>query len=181
MFSIITPTYNRANILNKSVESSILFLSETTSNDELIIIDDASTDETCEVISKKFHHSLMQGSIKYLSLEINKGVTFAKNMGASNSINEWLDFLDSDDKLLPGSRAIISNAIEDFPDTDVFFFRCIDDDSNLVGPKFSNSRVLSISDYIENGTYGECLPVIRKSIFLEYPYDEDLRGFEGLS
>ncbi len=181
MYSIITPTFNRAGVLSQSIDSSISFAGDFCSNDELIIIDDASTDMTKRVVCTDYKSYFEQEFIKYHRLPVNRGVTFAKNKGALNAANEWLIFLDSDDQLLPGARLIISTALRDFPETDVFFFRCVDDDLNLVGPDIKESKLLSLLELVEHGTYGECLPVIKKSVFVKYPYDEDLRGFEGLS
>jgi len=181
VFSIITPTFNRAKILNLSLDSSIIFSRDFYAADELIIIDDASTDNTCDYVMSNYKKHLDEGFIKYLSLTINRGVTSAKNSGALSARNDWLVFLDSDDQLLLGARDTIISALRDFPETDVFFFRCVDDTFSLVGPEINESRILSVSELIKHGTYGECLPVIRKSLFTAYPYDDDLRGFEGLT
>ena len=181
MFSIITPTFNREKILISSIESSIFFANGFRFGDELVIIDDASTDNTREVILANYKGYFEQKSIQYHLLPKNQGVTFAKNQGARIARNDWLVFLDSDDQLLPEARLTIEHAIKEFPCTEVFFFRCIDDDLKLIGIEMSHSIRLNLQDFLKNGTYGECLPVIKKSTFLKYPYDEDLRGFEGLS
>ena len=181
MFSIITPTFNRETILNLSLDSSINFSRDFYASDELIIIDDASVDNTCDFVMSSYKKYLDEGFIKFLSFTVNRGVTSAKNAGALSARNDWLVFLDSDDQLLPGARATIIDALRDFPETDVFFFRCVDDTFNLVGPEIKESRILRLSELIKHGTYGECLPVIRKSVFTAFPYDEDLRGFEGLT
>ena len=181
MFSIITPTFNRAHTLNFSLDSSVFFSHNFYDADELIIVDDASTDNTCNLVMSSYKKYLDEGFIKYLSLTVNRGVTSAKNVGGLSAKNDWLVFLDSDDQLLPGARNTITRALTDFPETDVFYFRCVDDTFSLVGPEINESRLLSVSEFIQHGTYGECLPVIRKSLFIAYPYDDDLRGFEGLA
>ena len=181
MYSIITPTFNREKILISSIDSSIFFAGGFRFGDELIIIDDASTDNTREVIFSKYENHFEQKSIQYHLLPTNQGVTFAKNQGARIASNEWLVFLDSDDQLLPDARATIEHAIKEFPDTEAFFFRCVDGDLKLMGLDMNDSITLNLRDYLKHGTYGECLPVIKKSTFLKYPYDDDLRGFEGLS
>lgn len=181
MYSIITPSFNREKILISSIDSSIFFANGFRFGDELIIIDDASTDNTREVIFTKYKSHFEQKSIQYHLLPTNQGVTFARNQGARVARNEWLVFLDSDDQLLPDARLTIDHTIKEFPHTEVFFFRCVDDDLKLVGLEMNDSITLNLRDYLKHGTYGECLPVIKKSTFLKYPFDEDLRGFEGLS
>ena len=181
MYSIITPTFNRRDAIVNSIESSIIFSSQFKDNIELIIVDDASTDDTFSMLHVKYQNLFDLKKISYHSLQNNMGVTYAKNHGAIQAKNEWLVFLDSDDTLLPHSRKCIDKAISDFPDADVFFFRCISDDDKPVGVDIKKSFKLELDDYLKNGTYGECLPVIRKSTFLKYKYDSDLRGFEGLA
>jgi len=181
MFSIITPTFNRKEIIQDSIDSSLLFIEESKGNDELIIVDDASTDKTYEFISNKYEIFFNNNMLVYKTLPFNQGVTYAKNYGALNAKNEWLVFLDSDDQLLPNKSALINSTIASNPDCDVFFFRCVDNDLKLVGNKISNSFEANLNDFIRYGTHGECLPVIKKATFLKYQYDADLRGFEGLS
>lgn len=181
MYSIITPTFNRKETIGNSIESSIIFLNQFEDNNELIIVDDASSDNTFEMVHAKYKTFLDSKKFHYQSLPNNMGVTYAKNHGASHAKNEWLVFLDSDDTLMPFSRDCIDMAISDFPDADGFFFRCVSDNDKSVGANIKKSFKLELNDYLKNGTYGECLPVLRKSTFLKYKYDSDLRGFEGLA
>jgi len=83
--SVIIPTYNRAKHLKRSIES---VLDQSYKADEVIIIDDGSTDETKELIS---HYP-----VKYF-FQTNKGVSNSRNKGIELSSNKWLCFLDSDD------------------------------------------------------------------------------------
>ena len=70
--SVIIPTYNRANLITKSINS---VLSQTYKNIELLIIDDNSEDET-ETIVKNINDS----RIKYIKLKENKGAAYARNV-----------------------------------------------------------------------------------------------------
>ena len=90
-FSIIIPTYNRANFLSKAIQS---VLNQTYSNFELIIIDDGSTDGTKEIVS-----GLNDERIRYVYQE-NKGRSDARNLGIELSIGEYICFLDDDDFFL---------------------------------------------------------------------------------
>lgn len=91
--SVILPTYNRANILAKAIES---VLSQTYKNFELIIIDDASTDDTGAVI-KNFDDD----RIKYIEHTQNEGAPAARNTGIGHARGEYVAFQDSDDEWLP--------------------------------------------------------------------------------
>lgn len=86
--SVIIPTYNREKLLVKSLES---VLNQTVKAEEIIIIDDGSTDNTKEIVNNYNNHT-----IKYIFQE-NKGVSNARNHGIRIATNEWLCFLDSDD------------------------------------------------------------------------------------
>lgn len=86
----IIPTYNRADFLKKTINSII---NQTYKIDEVLIIDDGSTDNTNEVL-KKFGNS-----IKIIKTT-NVGVSAARNTGIKNAKNDWLAFLDSDDHWL---------------------------------------------------------------------------------
>jgi len=87
--SVIIPTYNRLEKLKRAIDS---ILNQTYKDFELIIIDDGSTDDTKEYLSKK-------EGIRYLYQE-NQGVSAARNTGIGIAKGEWLAFLDSDDEWL---------------------------------------------------------------------------------
>ena len=89
-FSIIIPTYNRANFLTKAINSVI---SQTFENWELIIVDDGSTDNT-KVIVNEFE--VNDNRIKYV-YQKNSERSAARNNGISKALGDWICFLDSDD------------------------------------------------------------------------------------
>jgi glycosyltransferase involved in cell wall biosynthesis len=93
LFSIITPTFNRANMIGKAIESVI---NQTYANWEMIIIDDGSTDDTAQVIKK---YTLNDHRIKYF-YQNNQGRSAARNKGIDVAIGEYLSFLDDDDYYL---------------------------------------------------------------------------------
>lgn len=103
-FSIIIPTYNRADSLLKTVKSIPI---DSGIEHEVLIVDDGSTDHTQELIKG------LTG-VCYLKKE-NGGVCSARNVGAKNAKYEWLIFLDSDDELLPNTLKAFKNAILENP------------------------------------------------------------------
>jgi glycosyltransferase involved in cell wall biosynthesis len=86
--SVIIPTYNRSKFLQKAINSVLL---QTVKIDEVIVIDDGSSDNTKTVI-QDFNNP----RIKYI-YQTNKGVSSARNIGMDIARNNWITFLDSDD------------------------------------------------------------------------------------
>ena len=93
LVSIIIPTFNRANVIGRAVKS---VLEQSHSDFELIIVDDGSTDNTREVITR-----LRDRRIRYLRHETNKGSNPARNTGVIAAKGQYVAFLDSDDEWLP--------------------------------------------------------------------------------
>ncbi len=91
--SVIIPTYNRENLIAKSINS---VLNQTYQNFEVIVIDDGSSDNTSEVI-KQIHDN----RIKYIKLTQRKGGSNARNIGIKKARGKYISFLDSDDILYP--------------------------------------------------------------------------------
>ncbi|GGF46955.1 glycosyltransferase family A protein [Echinicola rosea] len=89
LISVIIPTYNRAKMLPRAIESVI---QQTLKEWELIIIDDGSTDNTKSVVDE----FLSDKRISYLYQE-NRGVSAARNLGTEKAIGNFFCFLDSDD------------------------------------------------------------------------------------
>lgn len=89
LVTVIIPTYNRAQLVTKAIES---VLDQTYSNLEILVIDDHSTDNTKEIIEK-----IDDDRIKYLLNERTKGAQGARNTGLIKAKGEWIAFLDSDD------------------------------------------------------------------------------------
>lgn len=92
--SVIIPTYNRAEILPKSVNS---VLNQTFEDFELIVVDDASEDHTGSVIS-----GMNDNRIDYVRHHDNRHVSAARNTGIEHARGEFIAFLDDDDCWLPG-------------------------------------------------------------------------------
>ena len=105
VFSIITPTYNRAEFLERiwnTLNTQSIYISEW------IVIDDGSTDNTFEVISKLQKISSINIIYKYTS---NRGMTSAINIGLKYVRADYFFKLDSDDYLSKSSLKMISNSI----------------------------------------------------------------------
>ncbi|MDH5560586.1 MAG: glycosyltransferase [Deltaproteobacteria bacterium] len=86
--SVIIPTFNRKTQLIKAVES---VLKQNYQHFELIVVDDGSTDESCQSLKE------VEDSRLKIFHQLNKGVSAARNLGFQKSEGKWIAFLDSDD------------------------------------------------------------------------------------
>jgi glycosyltransferase involved in cell wall biosynthesis len=91
--SVIIPSYNRAGMIGRSIKS---ILKQTSSDYEIIVADDASTDNTEEVV-KSFNDE----RIVYFRLDKNSGQCVSRNLAIKKAKGEYIGFLDSDDEWLP--------------------------------------------------------------------------------
>ena len=92
LVSVITPTYNRANLLPRLIES---VRCQTFKDWELIIVDDRSIDETAAVVEK---YRTKDRRIRYVASTHTKGPAGARNCGVEKVRGEFIAFLDSDDE-----------------------------------------------------------------------------------
>lgn len=93
LISVIIPSYNREVLIIKAIES---ILHQTYTDFEILVIDDASTDNTKEAID-----NLKNDKIIYYKLDKNSGQCVARNYGIKRAKGEYIAFLDSDDEWLP--------------------------------------------------------------------------------
>ena len=178
-FSIVIPTFQRRQIVCASIDTALTF-ARATFDAEVIIVDDASTDGTVEMVRATYPREIESGLLIVVQRSTNGGATAAKNDGARVAHGDWLIFLDSDDQLLPiASQAIPSFAAQN-KTAPMLIFRCEDETGNLVGPP-APAGPLDLDTLLRRGIPGECLPVMSRAAFQAHPYDEDLRGFEYLA
>ena len=92
LFSVVIPAYNREKEITRAVNS---VLNQTCQDFEIIIVDDGSTDNTCDVIK-----SINDKRIRYVK-QVNSGASVARNTGITEARGKYVSFLDSDDEWLP--------------------------------------------------------------------------------
>ena len=109
--SVIIPTYNRAKLLEEALESAF---AQTRQPDEIIVVDDGSTDNTETAIAR------FGPKVRYIRQK-NAGPSAARNNGISHATGDFIAFLDSDD-LWPKDRLEHQlAALEKHPDLDFLF------------------------------------------------------------
>lgn len=178
--SIVTPLYNRAFTMQRSISSSLAAIASGYV-DELVLVDDGSTDETVAVVQQAYATELANGICRLVVLPENRGVSAAKNAGAIAAKGDWLIFLDSDDWFVPEALAALIHELTEHPSHAAVFFRCRDQHSGLLVGAEVPAQELTLQHMLRHGTPGECLPVVRRSAMLQQPYPAELRGSEGLT
>ncbi len=95
MVSIIMPSYNSAEFIAGSIES---ILAQSYHNWELIVVDDCSTDTTCDIVE-----GYVSGDerVKLIRLSENMGVAVARNRAMNHATGRYMAFCDSDDRWMP--------------------------------------------------------------------------------
>lgn len=102
--SLIIPTYNREKFVVRSLQSA---LEQSIKLDEIIIVDDGSTDNTRTALEAYIDRD----KVRYYYQE-NKGVSSARNLGIEKSQGDWIHFLDSDDLWLPNKLKLQKKYIQ---------------------------------------------------------------------
>lgn len=97
LVSAVITTHNRKALLERAVKS---VLAQTYENMELIIIDDASSDDTQQYCTELSRNN---EKIRYVHIPKaeSRGGNYARNLGIENARGEWIAFLDDDDEWLP--------------------------------------------------------------------------------
>jgi glycosyltransferase involved in cell wall biosynthesis len=94
--SVIVPTYNRGRLVRRAIDSA---LRAAASTDEIIVVDDGSTDDTEELLKCYLPR------IRYVK-SVNLGAGAARNLGLDHATGDLVAFLDSDDEWLPDHLAL---------------------------------------------------------------------------
>lgn len=95
LVSIITPTYNSQRFINTTIQS---VLKQTYTNWELLIIDDASQDNTCAIVED---FTIINSNIKIFRNKENQGAAITRNIGIKQASGDFISFLDADDLWKP--------------------------------------------------------------------------------
>ena len=103
--SVLITTYNRAALVGEAVES---VLAQTRPADEIIVIDDGSTDDTAARLATF-------GDRIRVVAKANGGVSSARNAGLAAASGDWITFLDDDDVWVPERLAILERDVADAP------------------------------------------------------------------
>jgi glycosyltransferase involved in cell wall biosynthesis len=112
--SVVIPVRNRQKMIVRAISS---VASQLGKDDQIIIVDDCSTDSTKDVVAAL---SLDDKRITLLKNSKNKGAPAARNLGLKAASRDWIAFLDSDNQWLDGFLIRFSEAVRANPGFNVF-------------------------------------------------------------
>ncbi|QWF70713.1 glycosyltransferase family 2 protein [Methylomonas paludis] len=147
MFSVVIPLYNKAHIIIRTLTA---VLTQTFSEFEVVIVNDGSTDNSLEIISK-----IASGDARIRIInQVNQGVSVARNTGVKSANYDYIAFLDADDEWLPGYLQKMREAIQQFPDAVIW--GCPSWHRNIMDGEAGNASLnryrnkIQIARYFEN-------------------------------
>ncbi|SOC03917.1 glycosyltransferase family 2 protein [Pseudobutyrivibrio ruminis] len=155
LVSVIMPSWNTAGYIMESVES---VLNQTYQNWELIIVDDASTDGTVDLLNQ-----VDDPRVKVFVNEQNSGAAVTRNRAMREAKGDWIAFLDSDDLWSPTK---LEKQLEFMVEHDYVFsyhdFEKIDEASKPIGIRVSGPDVVTKHKMYNYG-YPGCLTFMYKA------------------
>ena len=183
LISIVIPTFNRANVIHIPLES---IFNQTYTNFDVIVVDDASTDNTEEVVER-----FDDPRISYIRHSKNLKGSVARNTGIKSAKGEYVAFLDSDDAWVPKKLELQLDLIaqQERPNKVVSYTKAFQSrtginketyhsfDERFFFPKRGKAESESLSDYLFCGR-GKTLTstlMIHRSLAMKTLFDESLK------
>ena len=162
LVSVVIPTYNHASYLGRALKS---VLDQTYTNWEAIVIDNHSTDNTDEVMSR-----FADSRIIYLKIHNNGVIAASRNAGIRAAKGEWIAFLDSDDWWTADKLQACFERITDSIDLVYHNLEIVRESPGLFKRKYSKSRQLKepvLKDLLLNGNAIATTSVVVRKRLLE--------------
>lgn len=172
LVTVVIPTYNRAHMVGAAIQS---VLQQSYRHWELIVVDDASIDETAHVVQ-----SVGDERVRYVLRERNGGVSAAQNSGIVTARGRYITFLHSDDEFLPTKLEKEVRVLEQLGDK-VGGVEC---GVRISAADHEEVRLPSLRDLGYEGLLGfeggvHIAPfLLRRELAAEIQFDETLPGWE---
>jgi len=166
LFSVLIPTHNRGPLILKTLET---VFAQTYPNYEIIVVDDASTDDTEEILESY----IKSGRIRFIKHDRNYERAQARNTGMQHASGEFLTFLDSDDLMYRDNLEDAADHIKRNPDARLFhnLYQLVDESNRVL----CNYRCPPLHDPLRAITGGNFLAsigvFIHREIYRSYEFD----------
>jgi glycosyltransferase involved in cell wall biosynthesis len=166
-FSVVIPSYNRAEFILQTLES---VFSQRFDSFEVIVVDNASTDNTKEILKPLID----AGKINFIAHDKNYERAKSRNTGMKFAKGEYVTFLDSDDFMLPDNLSDAYQYVQNHSTTYLFhnLYQLVDQD-NAVLYQYSFPPIKNPLDAIARGNFLSCIGVfLHAKIYKTIDWDE---------
>jgi glycosyltransferase involved in cell wall biosynthesis len=177
LVSVIIPTFNRANFIAHTISNA---LKQSYLNIEVIVVDDASTDLTSDIVQ-----DIDDPRVNYLCLKQNGGPSIARNHGVNSAQGQFVAFLDSDDEWDPRKIELQLAAIRQQanPNNVVCYTQAtvVENDSTYLLPTRGILKGEPVGDYVLCGNSGliqTSSVMLSHELALAYPFPTNQTNFE---
>lgn len=177
LFTVFTPTFNRAHTLHRVFES---LQAQTCRDFEWLVIDDGSTDGTAELMAR--YQSEAAFPIRYLP-QPHRGAHHAHNLSLAEAKGAFWLKLDSDDACVPTALERLRQHWETIPVQERAHFSgvtalCQDQTGALVGLRFPQDPLDCTAAELEyrHKVRGEKWGFLRLDVVRRFPYPENVSG-----
>ncbi|MFT0533094.1 glycosyltransferase family 2 protein [Castellaniella hirudinis] len=178
LFTVLTPTYNRAHTLQRVY----LSLREQSFQDfEWVIIDDGSTDHTRDLVQA--WQAEASFPIRY-TWQANQHKKTAFNNGVRQARGEWLVAIDSDDELDPNALYQMASVWDQISPAQRHRYvaitgLCARPDGRIVGDMYPRDvmDITSLDMTFRHHVRGEKFGCLRTDVLRQFPFPEDIPGF----
>ncbi len=166
-FTVIIPTYNRAHLIKRPIESVI---AQTFPSWELIIVDDGSTDNSEQAVK-----SFSDNRIRYI-FQKNQERSAARNTGIQNAQGQYICFLDSDDYYLPNHLESFRKKIEaeNFPVAVIYCDTVEDNNGKLIRAPAPVIHARNNVEWVVQMTLGTPRTCTHRSILEKHRFDPSI-------
>ncbi len=171
--SILVAVYNTAAYLPQCLDS---LLSQTLKDIEVICVDDASTDNSLDLLHQ---YAEKDNRVKVFALKENCGQAHARNVGLSHATGDYIGFVDSDDWLSQDALEKVCESFRDDVDSVLFRLLYAYTDGSMKDYQMSPFTTMTGDEAFRasltwqiHGCY-----VVRNAIHKAYPYDESQRAY----
>ena len=174
--SVIIPTHNRAQYLPVAIKS---VLNQTFQDFEIIVVDDASSDNTADVA-----RSFTDSRIRFTRFDANRGGSAARNQGILTAKSGYLAFLDDDDEWAPDKLArqvhTLDEATEDVGAVYTGYIMVEPKEGRVVGRRIPVKRGNILNDLLEGNCVGTTSTIMMRRVCFDRAglFDETLPSFQ---
>ncbi|MCL1479093.1 MAG: glycosyltransferase [Marinobacter sp.] len=185
VLSLVVPFFNAAVFFKDCLVS---VRDQMTSDCELILVDDGSSDESVSIVKECFAKELQQGKVLLIQIG-NSGPGEARNIGVRAARGQYIGFLDSDDILLPGYFDTVLTAIRTSEPQIVQFHLVLFEGSDETKGEIILSHQSPAGRYtldevrydiFGTGKWFPCTRAYRKKLLLDHPFPSERVFYEDL-